>query len=384
MLCLAGAVAFAQTPGSSGGPGSGGSGSGGPGTPSPINPVSLKIPNEIAPPGGVAQMKFLNTEPTPISSGRPHGLYDDTMFDDIFGIQLFNATGDLNGVAMRNGGAFSIEFISNGAMQGTDYPVMTIALHVRPTAVPGTHSQFDLDPSSTFDVNSQPDVVKPIAPGTITVGGSISITNVVPGGGWRPAGSVIKVEGLGFQPRTQVQVSNVQAQSVSVVSPTEIDITLAQGTDMTGKKIQVVNPDGSQDIYFSYTRGINLGMSSWPLLSNAIPVFSSVSHSQATFTSVAPALPSQFTGLAMQNQNVLVANVNVSLFSAGNTLLGSSTIAVPPGYRLMREISELTGVAPSLGTYVVVASDQPIQVFGFLADNVGRAITPFAAAVAQP
>src|SRR5262249_61756549 len=34
--------------------------------------ISLQIPNESAPPGGVVQMKFIVTEPTPISSGGAH------------------------------------------------------------------------------------------------------------------------------------------------------------------------------------------------------------------------------------------------------------------------------------------------------------------------
>src|SRR5262249_58250287 len=33
--------------------------------------ISLQIPNESGPPGGVVQMKFIVTEPTPISSGGP-------------------------------------------------------------------------------------------------------------------------------------------------------------------------------------------------------------------------------------------------------------------------------------------------------------------------
>ncbi len=388
LVCLAGAASFAQSPGGSSGSGNGsggsGGGNGGSGSPNTTPVIALKIPDETVPPGGVAQMKFLNTEPTPISSGRPHMYYDDTVFDDVWGIQLFDSTGDLNGVAMVNGSAISMNFICRGAMQGTDYPVMTIALHVRPNAAVGSHTSFDLASTSAFTVNSIPAILKPIPPATVKVGGSVSITNVVPGGGLLPAGSTVKVQGLGFQPGTQMQLSGIPSQSIAVISPTEIDITLAKATDITGKKIQVVNPDGSQDTYYSYMRGVNLGASNWPLLSNAIPIFSSVTHSQAAFTSIAPALPSQFGGLALQNPSLVDANVKIWLFSATNIILGSSTISVPPGYRLMREVSELTGAAPVPGSFVVVTSDQPLQVFGFMADNAAGTITPFAAAVAQP
>ena len=328
-------------------------------------------------------MKFLNTEPTPISSGRPHGLFDETMFDDVLGIQLFNSLGDLNGVALVGGPSISLAFVSNGALQGTDYPVMTIALHVRASAVVGSTTQFDLDSSSTFDVNATPAMVKPIAPATVTVGGSISIVNVVPGGGLLPAGSVVKVYGLGFHSRTQVQLSNVHTQSIAVVSPTEIDMTLAQPTDMTGKKIQVVNPDGSQDTYFSYLRGINMGVSTCSLINSAVPIFSSVTHSQAVFSSIAPALPSQVSGIAVQNPELIPVNVTVFLYSARHTLLGRATLPIPPGYRAMREFHELTGAAATPGSYAVVSASAPIQVFGFLADNAARTFTPFAATAAQ-
>ncbi len=378
---------MAQGQGSGGG-GSTNSGSGGGGGNSgtggaPLLPtIALKIPNETAPPGGVAQMKFLNTEPTPISSGRPHMDYDSSIFDDVWGIQLFNPSADLNGVAIVNGSSVWIDFICNGPMTGTDYPVMTMALHVRPNAAVGSQTQFDIDPQTTWTVGYLPAIMKTVAPATVTVAGSVSITNVVPGGGMLPAGSIVKVQGLGFQPRTSLQVNGIQTQSVKVVSSTEIDIVLAQPGDMTGKRIQVVNPDGSQDFYYSYMRGIDLGVSNQSMLANAIPIFSAVKHSKATFAPIGAAQSSQFTGLAMQNQNLSAANVTVTLYSANGKQLGSSTISLPSGYRLMREVSELTGATPPLGSYVVVSSDSSIQMFGFLADTGSNTITPFVAAAA--
>ncbi len=329
-------------------------------------------------------MKFLSTEPTPISTGRPHGFYDEAMFDDVLGIELFNPLGDLNGVALVSGNAISVSFESLGALQGTDYPVMTIALHVRPGALPGSQSQFDLDSSTAFTVNYLPAIFKPIPPATITVGGTLSITNVAPGGGVLPAGTVVKVEGLGFESRTQVQLSGVQAQSIAVVSASEIEIVLQQATNMTGKKIQVVNPDGSQDTYFSYMRGINLRASNQPLLSHAVPIFSSMTHSQAEFAPAIAAAGDQFTGLAMQNQNLASANVKVTLYSSGNQALSSTEIGLPAGYRLMAESSELTGQIAPPGSYILVSSDQPIQAFGFLANTATQTITPFRAFAARP
>ncbi len=361
--------------------------SGGPGPSGSSTPqVSLHVPNEMAPPGGVVQMKFMVTEPTPISTGGPVVSLDAAMFDSVWGIELFCAAGDVNGIAMINSSRLNILYSTTAGAQGTDYPIMTMALHIRPDAVPGTQSLFQLDPSSWWNLGSLGTAtLKPVAPATVTVGGSISITNVVPGGGLLPAGTVISIRGIGFQPKSQVQLNAIKFSSIQWVSPEEIRFTLAAPTNMTGQKIQVVNPDGSQDTYFSYLRGVPLAASTQPLLAYAVPIFSSVTHSWAAFSSMATGSSSQFAGLALQNPNLAPAVVTVSLYSSGNALLGSSTITLPAGYRVMQDIAQLTGgAAPVFGSYAVVSSSEPLQMLGFAGDNSTGTITPFAAALAQP
>jgi hypothetical protein len=383
MICLGGGVLYAQNGGGPGPSGNSGSGSGGG---SAVKQVALFVPNESAPPGGVAQMKFMVTEPTPISTGRPVTYYDSVTFDGVWGIELFNPSGDVNGVAMVNQNQIQLRYETSNALQGTDYPVMTMALHVRPNAVPGTQTLFSLDPSSSWILGALGSTTtKPAPPATISVRGSISITNVVPGGGLLPAGTVVRIEGLGFQSKTQVQLNAIKSNSILVASPTEIDFTLAQDTNMTGQKIQVVNPDGSQDTYFSYLRGIPLGASNQPLLASATPVFSSNAYSSATFAPVRPALASQFTGIALQNSQLAAVNVTVALYSASGGLLGSSVTALPGGYRMMRDMAELTqgAIAPA-GSYLTVTASQPVQVFGFTGDYAVGAVTPFPAVSTRP
>jgi hypothetical protein len=331
-------------------------------------------------------MKFMVTQPTPISTGRPMLAMDTTMFDNVWGIEVFSSTGDTNGIAMINGSNVSILYSTTAGAQGTDYPIMAIALHIRPDAIPGTQRQFQLDPSSTWTLGSLGTAtLTPTSPATVTVGGSISILDVVPGGGIIPAGSVVSIKGMGFQPKTQVQLNAIKSSSVQFISPQEIRFTLAADTNMTGQKIQVFNPDGSQDTYFSYLRGIPLVTSTQPLLSGAVPIFSSMTYSWAEFSPMAPASASQFTGIALQNPTVATANVTVALYSPANTLLGSSSLAVPSGYRLMLETSELAqGAVPGPGSYLVVASTRPVQVFGFVGDNAAGQVIPFTPVAAQP
>lgn len=377
VVCLSAATATALLGQGGPGPGSGGSGS--------AKQVALFIPNETAPPDGVAQMKFMVTEPTPISTGRPVVTGDASLFDAVWGIQLFNAAGDLNGVAMVNGTQVQIQYITSTGAQGTDYPIMTLALHVRPDAVPGTQTQFALSPASSWVLGSLGTATaKPMPPATIKVGGSISITNVTPGGGTLPAGSMVTIHGIGFQPKTQVQLNAIKFSSIQIVSGEEIQFTLAQATNMSGQKIQVVNPDGSQDTYFSYMRGIPLGQSNQPLLTGAVPIFSSMTYSAAVFNPVMPAAATQFAGVAMQNCGTTDAQATVALYSSANVLMGTSTVTIPSGYRMMREISELTGSAPGFGSYLMVTASQPIQVFGFIGDNAAGTLTPFAAVLTRP
>ena len=365
-------------------------GQGGPGpsggSTSTVKQVSLFIPNESAPPGGLVQMKFMVTEPTPISTGGPIVHFDGTTFDGVLGIELFCPTGDVNGIAVINGPNVNTRYITSSGAQGTDYPIMTMALHVRPDAVPGTSTQFGLDPSSTWVLGLLgATTLKPMPPATVSVRGSISITNVVPGGGILPAGTVVSIRGVGFQPKTQVQLNAIKFSSIQVMSPEEIQFTLAETMNMTGQKIQVVNPDGSQDTYFSYLRGIPLGGSNQPLLASAVPIFSGMTYTMAVFNPVMPASTAQFSGLAMQNPGLTDAQVTVSLFSSSNVLLGSSTMTLPSGYRMTREISELaSGAAPSFGSYVTVTSATPIQMFGFIGDNSAGTVTPFTAVVTRP
>jgi len=377
----AGVALWGQGPG----PGSGGPspGSGG----SVTQQISFHIPNETAPPGGLVQMKFMVTVPTPISSGGPVLSFDSGVFDGVWGIELFCPAGDLNGVATIAGSLVNIRYTTTAGAAGTDYPIMTVALHLRPDVLPGSSTQFQLDPSSTWTISpfGATATLKPEPPAIVSVGGTVSILDVVPGGGVLPAGAVVSIRGMGFQPKTQVQLNAIKFGSIQFIAADEIQFTLAETTNMTGQKIQVFNPDGSQDTYFSYMRGIPLASSNQPLLAHAVPIFSSVTHTWAAFAPITPASGSQFTGIALQNPSVAPSNVTVALYSATNTLLGSSSFVLPSGYRRMGETSELTqGVVPGVGSYLVVTSTQPVQVFGLVGDNLSGTVTPFTPAVAQP
>ena len=63
-------------------------------------------------------------------------------------------------------------------------------MRLRPDVAVGSRQQFTLDPSSLWTVNGT--IVRArVSPGTVTVGGSVAISDVIPGDGWFPAGTVV-------------------------------------------------------------------------------------------------------------------------------------------------------------------------------------------------
>jgi hypothetical protein len=150
-----------------------------------VTPTTIKVSRETAPPGGMAQMKVLMTSPMPITSGGTRMDMSSVDFASIDGIALFNAAGDVVGAAVVDGGKVNMQFVSPKGSFGTtlDYPIMTVALRLKSTAQRGQAFPVSLDPSASLwrDLLGRP-IAMELKPGSITVGGSISITNVLPGG----------------------------------------------------------------------------------------------------------------------------------------------------------------------------------------------------------
>src|SRR5262249_41942004 len=148
---------------------------------------------------------------------------------DVAGVALFGPAGDVSGAAVVSGNWLSIRFLSPHATFGTDpySPIIAVNLPVRPDASAGQTSQLNLDPTNSYYV--APDGVpydQEIVSGVFTVGGSLSISNVVPGGGFVSAGSTITVSGTGFGPESKVDIRDVEIASTQYVGPTQLDVVL--------------------------------------------------------------------------------------------------------------------------------------------------------------
>jgi hypothetical protein len=353
-------------------------------TESAVPQVELRISNESAPPGGLVQMKFMLTEPTPITTGNV-GSHTKLA---VRGIEVFNTGGTASGAAVVNGEKIQVEYMTtvNLDPNAVDYPIMIVSLAVPSTFKIGDTATFALESSTNFlEPSLGITFVKPISPATITAAGSVSITDVIPGGGVVPAGSVVRVLGTGFGPNTRIILNEGEVTAVTVVSKTEIRLTLGAATQLTGKKLQVINPDGSQDTYFSYMRGVVVGQSARPLLGITIPMFSTQAYKQVVFNTFSAASTNRFNALAIQNPNPSPTDVTIELFTSAGSLLRATTIRVNPGNRIVREISELlNGTSPVSGSHVVVRSASSTQVLGLLCDDNTMSVVPVAPSASRP
>ena len=240
-----------------------------------------------------------------------------------------------------------------------------------------------LDPAASFWQDLLGPVAVSLVPGSITVGGSVSITNVLPGGGTIPAGGTFSVLGMGFSPKTKISVRGLNASSIQYVSPTQFQVTVREAGVLDGTLIQAINPDNSTDTYYSYMRGVPMGTSAQPLLADTVPVFSLLTATEAVLPStISPQVnPDYFTGIALQNPSPATASVTVEARSGAGALLGSTVVTIPNGYRFSREASEIFGSSLPSGAYMHVISSQPVQVLGLLGNEKTGVVLPIAATI---
>jgi hypothetical protein len=342
---------------------------------------TIRVSSETAPPGGMAQMKVLLTSPKPITSGNMSIDMSDVDFDSIDGIALFNSTGDVGGAAVVKKGTVNVQFTSPKATFGldADYPLLTVALTMKPSAIPGQTFPVTLSPSASVwdDLLGAP-IAFEFQQGKITVGGSVSITNVIPGGGTLPGGATFSIYGSGFTPQTKVSLRGVNASQIQYVSPTQFRVTLRETGTLDGALITAQNPDNSIDTYYSYMRGVPVGQSAQPLLAQTTPIFSIATANEAILPpTISPQVnPSYFTALALQNPNAGPAAVTVEAHSANGGLIGSTVVTLPAGGRISREASEWFGTVLPTGGYLRVVSAQPVQTLGLLGNNRTGAVLP--------
>jgi len=322
---------------------------------------TLCISNEVTPPGGIAQVKVVLTSPQPISTGR-FGFFGEL---DLQGIATSSNAGDVTGVAIKSlTGGTSVQFTSPSASLGRsdDYPILSLAFRVPQGAPRGTVFPVGLDQVSLSDALGVP-IGLEIELGSVTVGGSLSITDVIPGGGVILPGQPIRVLGLGFLPKTRLRIKEQPRIPTFLLNNNEINLALPTQFLLDGARIDAANPDGSSVSYISYLRTTPMlqMMKHHEILDRTDPIFSSKLIAKAAVE----ARSGSFTALAMQNAGSSPVHVNLYGDGAADSI-GSLTL--PARYRIVYEL-------PSNGPWHVIAS-APIQMLGLEDDGKGSLI-PF-------
>ena len=346
--------------------------------------VEPRIPNETLPAGGGIQIKLELTSPNPIIVG--HFEMDSFSFDSFDGVSVFSSSGDAYGVAYRQGSRFIANLVSPQGSLGTqpDYPFFVVAANIPSGLAVGTRIPLSIGSGTTLTSPSgTPYSIPAPKSGVLTIGGTVSITNVIPGGGLLPPGTEVRLLGTGFDAETRVDVNEVVIENLRVLSPTEIRFNVSQAVQMTAKRIHVRDRRGSEAVYYSYLRAIPMGSSARPLLAAAYPVFSSSTYTSAVLESGAQQ-PSGFIGVAISNSTVSPVQVSLALVSAAGSTLGQATVALPGGSRWSRTLEEAFNAAGVAGSYVRLTSGMPVHVLGLRGDEATGNVTPFAPGSAPP
>ena len=358
---------------------SGGKPAGGGGTPGVL---SLRLTSETAPAGGVVQVKLLLTEPSPISTGKMDFAFDSAMFSDVLGINLIAPGGDVSGTAVVTNGKLSLHFTSPKGTFGTifGYPIMTMAMKIRPGVFPGTQSFVTLNTStSVFSSLLGTPLAAAIKPGTITVGNFPAVYNVLPGGGTIKAGQPITIVGSGFDAGAKLSLEPAVKFQAQFLNSNTFIVTTATDFQLDGARIRIINTDKAKSTaeYYSYLRAQYPSASSDLLLAQTVPLFAANNYTEAFVPTASPVFGSNLdTGIALENADSSDATVQLEISDAFGVKLAETRLIVPAYNKFSRTVQELFGVKPSVTSAVRVRSLVAIRVMGILINQTTQDVFP--------
>jgi hypothetical protein len=323
------------------------------------------------------QFQLVLTEPKPIGHGstRP-----SVPSGPVRGIALNDPIGQTVGVAVVNSSGIQINFNSPQATFGTnpdlDYPILAIAMPIATDTAVGSRFPLSIDMANSFWIgpDGQP-YPQEIADGELTIGGTLAISDVVPGGGLQPAGTKISILGIGFTPDARVSLEgvNLTAGDDRFVSSNQIDLVLPAALQMDGARVRV-RTRKERATYFSYLRAQQVGESTHTLVAQSYPLFSRQTYASATLAWTRAG--QQFTALALQNPGADAVEVTVGMQSLTGETIGLLTVPLPGLSKITRDLAELFASAPARAVAVRITSSRAIQMLGLLGDDATGDVVP--------
>jgi IPT/TIG domain-containing protein len=342
--------------------------------------VGLETADAIVPPGGTLQVQVFLTEPKPIKGGRQRLPIQGPDVTQVNGAGLFSPDGDVCGVAVLTNGSTRVYFSSPLSTYGEslDYPVMVFTRGVPSNATLGDTVKLNMDMKTAqwFDPNGDQYPLEEKS-GVMTVGGTLSVSDVEPSFGTVPAGATITVSGMGFQPDSvvDVNVNNVIVATSNYINSTEIQITLNAAINIEGVRVRVTNKNPRERVeFYPFPRTVPVGASTHALVKASYPMFS---HDTWSLAYLRPLVQgTEFTALAVQNLNASTARIRVSLYSSNGKLLAAKSGTLASNRRISRDLQEIFPGLVTTGTVVRITSNPAIQVLGMQGDDASGEMLP--------
>ena len=345
--------------------------------------LTFNLRDETAPAGSLVQLKLEDTVVTPISGGRPRMMIGSGL--TVAGVAMFARDGELAGAALPEDDGLGITCVTTASGLGGEYPILAVSLRLAEDLPAGTEIPVTLAPS-IWNIAGVPTPSRE-AEATVTVGGTLAVTDVVPGQGFFPAGTIVTVLGVGFRPgNTRLRLDGDRIREIEV-APTEIRFELPEAMNLGGAELRIDDEvSGQRVFYYSYLRGTPAATSERPLLSQVQPIFSGAVRSQALFERI-PVRNERFRypALALQNPNLEPVDITLELYAPTGRRVDSAVWPLESGQRLALALSEFFGRArvPCGGSVSITAS-RPVEAFGLSIDERTRSVTPHLLADGPP
>ena len=253
--------------------------------------------------------------------------FDPAVFGEIAGVAVFSAAGDAIGYANVQGQHLDARFTAISGAIGLlpDIPIFTVRIAVLPGVPAGTKSSLTLDAMGSDWTGPQNSVYSvTVVPGEFTIGGTLSVKNVTPGGGLLPQGTVVRIEGAGFDAGTTLSAEGIAMSPLRVFGSQEMEFTLEGSIELTGMRLHLRNSAGEEADFFPSLPSAPEGAP--PQETNPhviIPWRTRTTQSAGYATSIGR----QF--IALLNPTTEAADVRV--LNADPTAMSSSVTTVLPG-----------------------------------------------------
>jgi len=341
----------------------------------PFPGLSLKIQDATVPPNSTYQLQLMVTEPKPIGKGSSGLTVSSSVFGTGAGAAVNDPAGQACGVAVRTANGFQISVLSLNATLGSngDAAIVTIVLPVRPDAQVGLQLPVNLSNPVFLDATGQPYPLQ-VFPGTLTIGGTLSITEVIPEGENVPAGSAIAILGTGFTSSVRVDIEGANVVSTRFVSSHEIDVTLDRAILLDGVRMRI-RTNTEEVFFFPYLRTTEAGHSSNPLVAAVDPMFSRVTYTSATLPWTTRS-STTFTGIALQNPGTNPASVTLEVLSSANAVLQTFSFSLPGKTKMTEDLLDFFAQPGASAAAVRISSSQSIQVLGMQGDTATGSVAP--------